>query len=1059
MPKLVGKDFNIQTGNVSSVTVVLPPHQEGDVILVFAGKDDATGTDPTTATAGWAIGAQGASSGATTAAVRCGWFIKRANSNAEPDIVITSSDSDSWSIVAATFRGVGGTTKSITNASWAGSVATYTSAGHGYSTNQIVAIYGITPSGYNVTGKITGTTTDTFTVAMTSNPGSYTSGGTVRRITDAYNTSGTTDSTGAPFNVPGVTTGADHSLVVFMSASGGTGCPVHYPGITLVDAVDSANEGVAMAYTVKAAAGATGGWNFYTDATNTNTIGFCCSLLDDGTGQRAAYWDTDYATLIHPFRGNAAIITSDVWGTALTNYPTAGKDAVAYCVQADQSGGPSYVDQTSAANSGTDGDVTPFPATEAAGAEGTGDWFAIGYSKPFRAITIDTGGATAGAAGAVAWEYWNGAAWVALTSVTDGTTGFTAVAADNLQIRWAMPPNFNWRTRSINGSDELFFVRARCTTLYTTNPTLSQVYVSGASLLYDAVGSSGDAGVIQYENASNITPATSTVQIAGTYIDLGSAVSLAGCIVCGTYQFSLPRDYVDAARMKEGGGIFVMFSEGASNYNRKTWCVGSFLDSETSDAQRNRFAIDWEQATDTTMGRTTTDPSDTIADVFVGGLFPRGAGSVAFSHMAAIAAANAVINGGSSTAPISNDEFIALGNASPLQLFRDWKPTIPFILGGSDDVHIALDGFTMEFPGVATPWSDPYNNSPRSQAHYDAGTLGVTINAQADDTVSLTNGKITSASKWKFDFASTASGSATYDFTNLLVDNANVTLRTVHTFTGITFQDCTTFTQNGATIQNCIFLDSTVSSASPGDADNISDCAFTSSGTGHAITIAGTAADMTLDGVAFTGYAGTDGSSGNEAIYVDIASGSMTISITGGGSTPSIRTAGATVTVVNAVTVRVTAKDADTQAAIQSARVLLQASSGATVTITRSGSTATVAHTAHGYSTGQKVVIAGANQGEYNGLRSITVADADSYTYSVSGSPATPATGTITSYRVILDAATDASGIVEDAAFAYTSNLAVTGRVRKGGTHKTAPLSGTITSAGLDITAFMVSDA
>lgn len=67
-----------------------------------------------------------------------------------------------------------------------------------------------------------------------------------------------------------------------------------------------------------------------------------------------------------------------------------------------------------------------------------------------------------------------------------------------------------------------------------------------------------------------------------------------------------------------------------------------------------------------------------------------------------------------------------------------------------------------------------------------------------------------------------------------------------------------------------------------------------------------------------------------------------------------------------------------------------------TVTITRSGSTATVSHTGHGFATGQRVLIAGATQGAYNGVHQITVTGANSYTYAVSGSPATPATGTIT---------------------------------------------------------------
>lgn len=70
---------------------------------------------------------------------------------------------------------------------------------------------------------------------------------------------------------------------------------------------------------------------------------------------------------------------------------------------------------------------------------------------------------------------------------------------------------------------------------------------------------------------------------------------------------------------------------------------------------------------------------------------------------------------------------------------------------------------------------------------------------------------------------------------------------------------------------------------------------------------------------------------------------------------------------------------------------------GASVaSITRSSTTATVTtSTAHGYVTGQKVVISGATQADYNGAFTITVTNATVFTYTVANSPATPATGTI----------------------------------------------------------------
>lgn len=65
--------------------------------------------------------------------------------------------------------------------------------------------------------------------------------------------------------------------------------------------------------------------------------------------------------------------------------------------------------------------------------------------------------------------------------------------------------------------------------------------------------------------------------------------------------------------------------------------------------------------------------------------------------------------------------------------------------------------------------------------------------------------------------------------------------------------------------------------------------------------------------------------------------------------------------------------------------------------ITRSGSTATVTTgSAHGLSTGTSVEIAGADQAAYNIVATITVTGATTFTYAVSGTPASPATGTIT---------------------------------------------------------------
>lgn len=74
---------------------------------------------------------------------------------------------------------------SITNATWAAGSATYTANSHGMAVGLTVKTQNITPSGYNVTGAITAVSANTFTVAVTSNPGAYSSGGDFESVSHA----------------------------------------------------------------------------------------------------------------------------------------------------------------------------------------------------------------------------------------------------------------------------------------------------------------------------------------------------------------------------------------------------------------------------------------------------------------------------------------------------------------------------------------------------------------------------------------------------------------------------------------------------------------------------------------------------------------------------------------------------------------------------------------------------------------------------------------------------------------------------------------------------------
>ena len=65
--------------------------------------------------------------------------------------------------------------------------------------------------------------------------------------------------------------------------------------------------------------------------------------------------------------------------------------------------------------------------------------------------------------------------------------------------------------------------------------------------------------------------------------------------------------------------------------------------------------------------------------------------------------------------------------------------------------------------------------------------------------------------------------------------------------------------------------------------------------------------------------------------------------------------------------------------------------------LTSTGTTATATVTAHGYTNGQSITISGATPAGYNGTFTITVVNANTFTYTVAAGLTSPATGTMTS--------------------------------------------------------------
>jgi hypothetical protein len=158
-------------------------------------------------------------------------------------------------------------------------------------------------------------------------------------------------------------------------------------------------------------------------------------------------------------------------------------------------------------------------------------------------------------------------------------------------------------------------------------------------------------------------------------------------------------------------------------------------------------------------------------------------------------------------------------------------------------------------------------------------------------------------------------------------------------------------------------------------------------------------------------------------VRVDFGSGdTVTINILEFGDTPSIDNVnGSTIVINSGVTTLVNVKD-HLGANLENARVLLEAADAAgdlpfeeSVTITSSGTLATVAHTGHGIPDGKKVVIRGSDDTIYNGVFVISVNDANEYEYTMDSTPASgTATGTIIASGVHIEGLTDSSGNISD---------------------------------------------
>jgi len=326
--------------------------------------------------------------------------------------------------------------------------------------------------------------------------------------------------------------------------------------------------------------------------------------------------------------------------------------------------------------------------------------------------------------------------------------------------------------------------------------------------------------------------------------------------------------------------------------------------------------------------------------------------------------------------------------------------------------------------------------------------MGIDVDLQhASTAITGTGGTILGGATRKPDFIVTGT-SGTLDVTARVFNNMRIV-----TFTsGVTADNATVsnsgvVTGGGGSFLGTSILTSTVAAdaaafiydtnADPdGELDNMSFSKGTNAH--HAIELkSNTPAAITLRGWTVTGFNASDEQ--NDSVIYNTSGKTITVSVVGNTGTVSKKDSGAgseTIISVDPVAHSVNVKDED-GTNLSGVRVFTWPTDNTgpipyeeTVTqITRSATTATVSHTGHGLVTDQYAWIEGANQPEYNGVHQVAVTDANTYTYTVSGSPATPATGTITSTGLILNGTTDGSGNISYTR-SYSTDQDVQGRVR-----------------------------
>jgi len=462
-----------------------------------------------------------------------------------------------------------------------------------------------------------------------------------------------------------------------------------------------------------------------------------------------------------------------------------------------------------------------------------------------------------------------------------------------------------------------------CTTNGITDAINSKTATPGTAI------NGADFGINPFCNALSLAAAqTAKTALVGPEITLTAVLDASAGLIMGSFIAGSPKMGTFGIGTVADGGVVVRLGSGSAGTTLWNAYQVAAKDSKVTTEQRCVFAIEAGYAGSAyASGAGGNCSASAVKFLQFLRNAPYFSSAVYMSELHFVG--RQVVAGGDSANPVGITGLVEVGKSFRLPVIQQAGANgivsfAPVQIGGGDAVYFIVDAGAIQFPSRASA------SAKDVQYHASDNKVGLYLAGKSGDTIKLTNSVVTSATPYIFEITAGATSAATWDLSGLVLVGANVTLRNVMTFLGMSFSSCPTLIFSGCSldgcaiskvpagndtlttdastnIDNCTINVTGVSSGnrwcSVADPTIFSGCSFTGGG-GHAIRIT-TPGTYNFIGSVFTGF-GADGSTG-AAIFNDSA-GEVILNISGGGNAPTYKNGtNATTTVNNNVTLAISA--------------------------------------------------------------------------------------------------------------------------------------------------------